>query len=103
MKTPARNDGIRHSDRMLALAFADSVDGEHAGADINIVNLGPAQAHSGCGLPARQIQCRRAEVTVDDEADDVSELAEDQHAVFGGSLLTLVPVVEIHNTDELLR
>src|SRR6185437_8236908 len=96
--------GIAHADRMLAQAFAHFVDGEHAGANINVINLGLLERVQGTVLLPDKFDIVETEVARDDEVNGVGQVSHDRHQAFGSGLLHAgFSRGPIHHAYKLLR
>src|SRR5207302_9797488 len=89
---------------MLAQAFAHFVDGEHAGANVNVVNLGLLQRVQGAVLLPDKLNIAEAEVARHDEVDGVCQIAEYRNKTFRGGLFHAgLSRGAVHYADKLLR
>src|SRR5579871_2312379 len=95
--------GVADADRMLAQAFADFVDREHAGTNINIINLCLFEGIESAVLLPDKLDIGEAKVASNDEIDGVSQVAEDRHQAFRGGLLHAgFSSSAVHDADKLL-
>src|SRR5215469_3129596 len=89
---------------MFAEAFADFVNGKHAGADIDVIDFGLVKSVQGAILLPDKLDIAKTEVAIDDEVDDVGQIAENRHKAFGCGLLNAgLSGGPIHDRNKLLR
>src|SRR4051794_2540229 len=96
-------NGVAGTDRMLAQGFADFIDGEHAGANVNIVNLGLFQRVESAVLLPDKFNVGKTKVASNDEVYGVGKVTKDRHKAFRSGLLhTCLCGSAVHDTDKLL-
>src|SRR4029077_6483498 len=61
-----RDYGVAHADGMFTQAFANFVDGEHTGADIEVIDLGLLECVEGAVLLPDKFDVAEAEVSIHD-------------------------------------